>query len=189
CRTCKRPISWRHPIIELLTGILLVGYVARFGIIINFDWLFLLVAVFGFFLLGLFDFYYLILPDKLVFPMIALAFLRIFFYGNQSRLIDLGIGLLLMSFFAILYLVSRGKWLGFGDVKLVLCIGILFGYPGAILILLFSVWIASLVGLLIIILKRGSLKTALPFGSFLCFISIIFILFREQLSFIIQIFS
>ena len=85
------------------------------------------------------------------------------------------------GFFVILYIVSEGKWVGFGDVKLLLLIGVAFGYPLSFLITVFSVWLAALFGLALIVLKKATLKSALPFGVFLCLFSLIFIIFKNEI--------
>lgn len=189
CRTCKRKISWRYPFVELLTAILLVIFFFNYGLSLDLNIMVVIAILLGFLLLAIFDFSYFILPDKIVVPMIVLSIMRAIVWGEMSWEYTVGFGLLLASIFGILYIVSDGLWIGFGDVKLTLCIGIFFAFPQAVAIILLSIWIAAIVGLALLLTRRANLKTALPFGSFLSSISILFILFNEQLFFLTSIFS
>ena len=83
--------------------------------------------------------------------------------------------------FAIMYLSSKGKWVGLGDAKLLFLIGLVLGYPLGFFALMLSVWIAALFGIGLIMLGKASRKTALPFGSFLAGVSIFIIIFQNEL--------
>ena len=78
--------------------------------------------------------------------------------------------------------MSEGRWIGFGDVKLVLPLGILIGYAGVFSMLVLSFWIGAIIGLLLLawqyLQKRGkphlrfltrelTIKSAVPFAPFL----------------------
>lgn len=180
CRYCHKKISFLYPIIELATAILFALFFLKRGlpldVFVAYDLLLLLVFIPILF----FDYVHYIIPDKLVIPMIFLSVVFILFFKKTEFLSLLTSGLLLGGFFAILYIVSSGKWVGLGDAKLLLLIGLAFGYPVSFLITIFSVWTAALYGLALIALKRASLKSALPFGLFLSIFSLIFILFKNE---------
>lgn len=71
--------------------------------------------------------------------------------------------------------------MGFGDVKLMFLIGLVLGYHLGFLAMLFSVWIAALVGIGLMIFGKANRKTALPFGSFLAGISILIIILQNEI--------
>ncbi len=89
--------------------------------------------------------------------------------------------LVLGGIFAIIHIVSSGKWAGFGDAKLLFLIGLVLGYPLGFLSMLFSIWTAAAVGIVLMLLGKADRKTALPFGSFLAGISILIIIFQHEI--------
>jgi prepilin signal peptidase PulO-like enzyme (type II secretory pathway) len=179
CRYCKSSISIIYPITEFVTASVLTLYFLVNGFYLGWSLIFLLVILILLVSLVFFDVLYLILPDKVVFTLIGVAV----FYGLFLRFPELN-NLLLSGFlfglaFAILYIASKGAWMGFGDVKLVLAIGLILGYPLGFFVIIISIWTAALLGIVLIIFNRANLKTALPFGSFLSVMTIIFIIFQD----------
>jgi len=182
CRYCKQKISWRYPLIELATGILFVlvlNYELR---IMNYDLLnlgFILNSLFlllnSCFLLIIFvyDLKYYIIPDEVIYPAIFIAFLYEILYSyfilHNSHLITnsfysaFGASL----FFLVIFLISRGKWLGFGDVKLAFFMGLFLGFPDILVALFFAFFIGAIIGLGLILLRKKNLKSEVPFGPFL----------------------
>ena len=130
----------------------------------------------------------MILPDKITLPMIVLVLVYDIAALRWEALNPILTGLTLAGLFAILHGVSKGNWMGFGDVKLILLIGLIFGFPVAPIIFIVSTWIASICGLTLILFRKATVKSALPFGTFLSAISVIFILFEHELSFLSKIF-
>lgn len=80
---------------------------------------------------------------------------------------DLIASLLLSSFIGLLWFVSQGRWMGFGDVKLVLATSLILGFPRSITALLFAFWLGGIAGLLLLTLKKKELKNTIPFGPFI----------------------
>lgn len=177
CRYCKNEISYIYPLTEAVTASVITLYFWANGIDFSLESLFYLFIVIMFITLTFFDALYLILPDKIVFTSGA-AVLAYDILFKQDELVNLLLsGFILSLSFAIIYLLSRGEWMGFGDVKLVLVIGLVLGYPLGLIAVVFSVWIAAIWGISLIIFNKADLKTALPFGSFLSAMSVIFIIF------------
>ena len=179
CRYCKAEISAIYPLVELTTGLAVFSYFWVNGLMFGSSDIFSLVFISLFLLLIFFDALYFILPDKIVFTAIGAAL----FYDVIFRRPDL-YNLLLSGFlsslaFAIIYLASRGEWMGFGDVKLVFAIGLVLGYPLGIFAMVVAVWTAALWGIILLLLKKANRKTALPFGSFLSAATIVFIIFEN----------
>ena len=189
CRYCKSRISSIYPIMELTMAVVIVSYfwVNGFGwdltVIYYLTLLCLLVS------LIFFDFLYFILPDKIVFTLAGLAIFYDIFFRRLELTPLLLTGFLLAFSFGIIYLASKGRLMGFGDVKLVFTIGLILGYPLGFFTIIAAIWSAALLGLGLILLKRATLKTALPFGSFLSAATIVFIIFANSIEEYINIYK
>ena len=88
---------------------------------------------------------------------------------------------LVSGFFYLQYLFSKGRWIGFGDVKFGLLLGSLFGFPLALLVLLLAYCSGAMVGVSLIALGKKKLSSKLPFGTFLGFSAIIVLLYGDQI--------
>ena len=169
CRDCRAPISVRYPLIELLTGGLFAGAVARFGVTASAAGAALFCAALV--ALAAIDIEHFLLPDRITLPglAVALAFQPLLAWGSISGALQgalLGAGLLLVM--AGIWELLRGvEGMGLGDVKMLAMIGAFLGVHGVIVTLVFASLAGSVVG--ITLLARGSieLQGKLPFGFFL----------------------
>ena len=175
CRQCHQPIPFQYPLIEFLTGLEFVwlywllsrfssfGQVEGFySLALAFYWFFIFSASLA---LVLIDLKTLILPDVILLPAIGVALLRLFF-THQWQFLPAAIvtGL----FFLSLYLVTKGKGMGFGDVKLAFFIGLVLGWWQRILVAVFLAFLTgAVVGVIVILARKKTLKSAIPFGPFL----------------------
>lgn len=180
CRYCHKPIHIRYPLVEMTTGTVLALFFAvqvpflNLGAVVTIFGLLILVSLF------FFDLFYLILPDVLILPAIGIYAL----YDLTKLVYPLSYfltALLSAGFFAILYRVSRGKSLGFGDVKLAFLIGLILGYPLGFLAIFGGVWLATITAVILLVLKKVGLKDKIPLGSFLVFSTIICIIFYYEI--------
>lgn len=189
CRYCNMRISRQYPLIELLTaGLFVVSYIFwplgfdTIGILLFGLWLIATVLLVS---LAVYDAKWMILPDKLVFPLIYIgllfAVLRIMIIDDLNlfqTLVDIVLGIVSVGgLYFLLYVISKHQWVGFGDVKLGVFIGSILGWKAGLL----SVGIANFVGLLIIApgLLTGKLArtSKVPFGPFLiigCYVAFLF---------------
>ncbi len=179
CRYCHENIHIRYPLVELATAVVLSMFfvirVPTFSIetIIEIFGLFILISLF------FFDLFYFILPDVLIFPAIGIyAIYDLLVLVNPFSYILTA--LLVASFFAILYTVSGGEKLGFGDVKLVLLLGLMFGYPLGLVTIVLGVWFAALVSIGLLAIGKVTRADAIPLGSFLTLVSIVSIIFYHE---------
>ncbi len=169
CRECKAPISFRYPLVELVSGLLAVAAVARWGLsvtgfeVVIFAW----VSV----TLGLIDLDFQILPDVLTYPSIVFGLVCSLLGGYTWWLDSLAgatVGALLPVLVIVIYRLLRGiEGMGWGDVKYLAAIGSVVGLHGVVGVLVVASITGALVGLGMIVVGRGSGKTALPFGTFL----------------------
>jgi leader peptidase (prepilin peptidase)/N-methyltransferase len=168
CRTCATPISFRYPLIEAITA-------AMFGL----AWWYygpgpLLVSrlLFGCALIVLFaiDLEHHLLPNVITLPGIVVGFVLSFFAepGWQASLIGLlAGGGALYAIAEAYYRVRHEEGLGMGDVKMLAMIGAFLGWKLALLTLMLASFAGTIIGLLLIVTRRGGMKYALPFGTFL----------------------
>ena len=71
------------------------------------------------------------------------------------------------AFFFALYYVSRGTWMGFGDVKLVAFMGLFLSWPNILVALFVAFVTGAIIGIGLIALQKKGLKSEIPFGPFL----------------------
>lgn len=180
CRYCKKPIGWLPFVTEIAVTLAFVlsylywplGFVVWQGIVLFVMWLAYIVALA---VLIIYDARWMILPDKIVFPLIGVAFIDAALRtslmpgaGVVEYILGAGYGILaLAGVYGALYVVSRGKWVGFGDVKLSIFIGVVLGWQQALLVLV----LANIIGFLVVLpgLVTGALtrESRVPFGPFL----------------------
>jgi len=174
CRTCHTEISVVYPLVEAFTGGMFVWAVWEYGP----GWLLFSRLLLGCMLVVLFfvDLRHRILPDVITVPGSIVGFILSFVTppGWVSSLIGLVIGGLIPLVLAKAYLrVRKVEGLGMGDVKMLALIGAFLGWPLALLTLALGSLLGSLVGLGLIATRRGDMKLALPFGTFLAIATMI----------------
>jgi prepilin signal peptidase PulO-like enzyme (type II secretory pathway) len=186
CRYCRKPIP-DSPLVELSTALVFVlSYVYGPNLITMADWfqfvIWLLLAII-LIALAVYDLRWLLLPNKLVFPAIGLSVVYVLIGGGLVPILTAALSATILSgLFLAIYAVSKGKWIGFGDVKLALALGLLAGTPLMSMLLLF---VASFSGLLAAVpmLIKGKAKkdTKLPFGTLLIFGLFVVYLFGQDI--------
>ena len=168
CRTCHSRISAVYPLVELFTGVMFAWAAWQYGP----GWLLLSRLLFGCMLIVLFfiDLRHRILPNPITVGGTVVGFLLSLMGppGWLSSLIGLVIGGLIPYVVAEAYLrLRRVEGLGMGDVKMLALIGAFLGWQLVLLTLALASILGSLVGVGMILTRRGDMKYALPFGTFL----------------------
>lgn len=154
CRICKTKISWQYPMVEFFTG-------ALFAISTFFLWQNVPLLVVSFILISLgviiaaYDAKHKIihLPALVAFFITGTLFNSINYFQYMDgvpfsllRIIGLLIGALIVALpFFIMWAVSRGRWIGFGDVEIIAVAGWLLGISGGYSSVMLGFWIACLV--------------------------------------------
>jgi leader peptidase (prepilin peptidase)/N-methyltransferase len=168
CRSCHAPITPRYPVVEalgaLLTPLAVITAPTLWLAILNTSVALALLAVL------FIDYDHKIIPDVITLPGAALGLLAAFLgprpVPDSLEGIAVGAGGLLAI--ALLYrLVTGREGLGLGDVKLMAMVGAVCGWQGALTTVVLASLAGSLVGVSLILGRRGNGQTALPFGSFL----------------------
>ena len=85
-----------------------------------------------------------------------------------------------LPFFGIWYF-SSGKWMGFGDVKLALLLGVFLGFPNIFVGLMLAILSGGFLSIFLLTLTNKTLKSRLPFGTFLSFGSILALFYGDKL--------
>ena len=186
CRHCRRKISPAYPLLELTTALTLLTFSRQINYQFDVQNIILTVFLLVFVAIIFSDILFLTIPDKLIIPAAVLAAVSGIFFQMAGPFNLLITGLTAAGIFGIMFLASRGRWLGLGDIKMVMLIGFLFGFPTAFWIILLSIWLAAFWGIGLVFLKRATMKTALPLGAFLSATAIIFIIFQNETQFFLQ---
>ncbi|MDP1629333.1 MAG: prepilin peptidase [bacterium] len=207
CRRCFESISWQYPLVEFFTGLVFLAVFWRifflaagesvFAVPFGWESLWFSAVLWWFYasvliVIFVYDLKYYLIPDRILFPAIGVAFFSNLFLDAAPRfltfsLIELGsrfayqtgprsdfflsgatAAFLFALFFFILFFVSRGRWLGFGDVKLAVFLGLILGFPAVIWGAFWAFFLGSLAGVALIILGKKGFKSEVPFGPFLC---------------------
>ena len=169
CRDCEGKISWRYPLVELITAILSLLLFLRFGLTFNFLIFFVFTAVL--IVITFIDLDHQIIPDVLTLPGIPIFFLLAIFVVKvpwSEALIGLLIGGGMLFTIAYIYqLITKREGMGGGDIKLLAMIGGFLGWKSLIFILLVSSFSGAIVGIAAMVIQKKDMKYAIPFGPFL----------------------
>lgn len=196
CRYCAKSISWQYPLVELVTALVfVVGYWKFFmgtwenenmRILFSLSnvpiFPYLAYLIFSCFLIIIFvyDLRYSLILDKVSLTALVIAFVANYLLGKP--LLNLVIAALIIGgFFLLQFVVSKGKWLGGGDIRLGLVMGAMLGWPLAIVALGLAYIIGAAFGLILIVLKKKSLSSQLPFGTFLSLTTWACLLWGQQI--------
>lgn len=166
CRFCKMKISWEHPVVEATTAVLFVvaALLASSAAELVLFWFAISILV----TLFLTDIRAMILPDQITLPGIALFVVFDIFILDRD-LVSLLLAVLVGGlFFLIQYAVSRGKWVGSGDIRLGVLMGTILGAWQLVgWALMVSYVIGALVTIPLLLMKKKGWKSELPLGAFL----------------------
>ena len=175
CRGCGQPISWRYPAVELLTALLWLAVAATADgipeLVTGIVFLTVLVPV------TFIDLQLRIIPDEVNYAAIWLGFACSLGFGPRERFVAGAqwwwLEVIMAAFGAATFLLlptllTRGRGMGAGDVKLVIALGAFLGAPVAVALM--AGFLAALVPSIVLIAARGmqaGRKSKIPFGPFL----------------------
>ena len=182
CRHCDKEISKRYPFIELSTGLVFLGtyllldncsgelaqtlcsWKASLKLLTLPFLLFVASVMITIFVI---DLEQKLIPDELslfgfIVVLVAAIFLASFFANVFS-------GLLVSVILLLIHLVTNGRGMGLGDVKLALFAGTFLGWPYALIWLFIAFLTGAQVGIILILVGKASFGKQIPFGPFLIF--------------------
>jgi leader peptidase (prepilin peptidase)/N-methyltransferase len=202
CRNCGNNISKRYPLIEFITAysfviIALLAYgcsadPVKDGICQN-------LSIFGIFttpflfavsslLIAIFvtDYEHQIILDEMVFLLLVLVFIVVIFYVPSTFFVRVLSGFTASVFLLFLHMITKGKGMGLGDVKLALAGGIILGWPLTLIWISLSFIIGAVVGVLLLLGHRVKFGKQIAFGPFLVLAFFVALIFGESILKIIK---
>ncbi|MFP4014416.1 MAG: prepilin peptidase [Chitinispirillaceae bacterium] len=178
CSSCKEPISFVYPLIELLTAVALVLLWDTAGFAFDLPWyrniipalrlasLIMLIPI------SLIDLRHYIIPDRFTLPLLGLGLVLSILPHHLSPVeaflgaLSGGGSLLIMGLVGT-YVLKKGDAMGMGDVKLMACMGALWGAKTALLGIMFGAFLGSIAGVVMILARKLDDDHRIPFGPFL----------------------
>lgn len=184
CRHCKARVPVRYFLVELLTAVLFAFSLTVTTSFVGIGILWLIASILV--VIITYDYYHFIIPDSLT---IALTLSVVAWTGFEiaqgmkldALSLDVISAVIGSGFFAFLWLLGKGKWLGFGDVKLAFPLSLLVGAGNVFSFIVLSFWIGAGVSILLLAWQRFgrgkshlrllsttiTMKSAVPFAPFL----------------------
>ena len=191
CRHCREKISWQYPLVELCTGLLFILITYRLAagysplvILGNWEtlvyWLRNVIFVCVLIVIFVYDLRWSLILDKVTIPAMAVALVINLYLGLDWRLLLLG-GLIGLAFFALQFIISKGKWLGGGDLRLGLLMGLMLGWPQVLAAILLAYVIGALTAIPLLIMKKKNMNSEIALGTFLTLGTLIMLLWGKEI--------
>ncbi len=200
CRYCHKKISVRYPLLEIITGTLFVlaaglviplsGVITLIDVVTLLEYCFVCSILLVVFVI---DFEHYLILDKIIYPSIVIYLCFNFLISTAlslNSLFDYWPFLLNSLFgavagfvpFYLLSKLSKGRWMGMGDAKLGLFLGVVFGFPQIWVCYFISFLLGTAVALPLLITGQKQLSSKIPFGTFLAVSAIITMCFGLTLT-------
>jgi prepilin signal peptidase PulO-like enzyme (type II secretory pathway) len=133
-----------------------------------FELVFLLYVSSSLALIFVYDVRHYLIPDSVLLPAIVVAMMyqavvQLEFFVGNSLWAALGA----FSFFAAIFFISKGEWMGFGDAKLAVLLGLILGFPSILLALFLAFFFGAIIGVVTMAYRGKGLKSQMPFAPFL----------------------
>jgi len=194
CRYCKKQISAQYPLVEIIMALVFVGSYVWWPVpldqagewVIFITWL---ATSVGLLALLIYDAKWMLLPNRIIYPTFFIAFLGQLVYlvgyephkGHALLMWALSVAVA-SGIFWLLFIVSSGKWIGFGDVRLGLITGTVLADPGkSFLMILLGSALGTLFILPALMAGKKNLASKLPYGPFLIGATAIAVLFGDRI--------
>jgi prepilin signal peptidase PulO-like enzyme (type II secretory pathway) len=188
CGFCKTKIPAQYLLVEVLSGLSFLILFLKFNFLtttpqlpILLNLMFFLIITGFFIAIFLYDFFYQEIPDRFSLPAIAIAVIGNLVLEKITPL-DMLIGsLTIFSFFLLQFILSKGRAIGGGDLRLGLLMGALLGLKLGLLALFISYIIGGIFATILLLNKTVKGKSQIAFGPFLIVGTYLSILYGEQL--------
>lgn len=175
CRYCQKRFYHQYPLAELFTGLVFVlifwkiipnldlASISFLQLVHLLDWW---IIVSFLIIIFIYDLKYYLILDKVVIPVIILAFVVNLFLGFSFVNLLLGV-LIGGGFFLAQFVISKGRWIGGGDIRLGALMGAILGWPQILTALFLAYILGSIISLVLLFNKRKEWTDKIPFGTFL----------------------
>lgn len=195
CRDCQKKISWQYPLMEFFTGVVFALLGNYFFFIDNpQSWIitaYFLVLFSLLIIIFAYDFKYMEIPMIIFWIALGISLMYAIFNDWMNFIPELGIwnlsifsgligGLVAFGFFFILVSVSKERWMGMGDAYLAFLAGFVVGFPQIIFTLTASFFLGSICGIILLLAKKKTMKSQVPFAPFLVSALILAIILPEM---------
>jgi len=183
CRYCGKKISLQYPLVELASGILF-GLAAMNSPLLDpgslyfllRDWFFIGVLI----IIFVYDLRWGYILDRVTLPTAIAAFaVNILLGAGWQRLVLAAV--IGSGFFLFQYAVSRGKWIGGGDIRLGALMGFMLGWPQIITALFFAYFIGAIVAIYLLLSRRKRMGSEIAMGTFLSAGTVVALLWGEKI--------
>ena len=190
CRGCKSKISWQYPLVEFIAGAIFVLLFIQYpptSIVESVQTIMHIVMACMLLLVTVYDIKHKIIPDHFVYTFNIFAFALLFFnldtWWQIPTFNQVLAGPIIAMPFLVLWLISRGEWMGLGDGKLAFGIGWLLGIAGGVNALILAFWIGAAVSIIWIFIafRKFKPKMEIPFGPYLILGMYIVLLFGVKI--------
>lgn len=191
CANCGAAISWRYPLIELLTAILTAVVAWRFG----FGWesAAAILMTWSLLAISVIDIDHQIIPDSISLPLMwtglfmslfhPLAGSEVLFVEPRSSIVGALAGYLcLWCVYQLFRLVTGKEGMGYGDFKLLAALGAWLGWQALPLIVVLSAFVGALFGIALMVFARHDRNVPIPFGPYLAAAGWIAMLYGPQIT-------
>lgn len=196
CRYCHKKISWQYPLVELITGFLfaysysstpgeplqVTSPVVSLSPLYFPEAIFLFIVISGLIVIFFTDLKYRIIPDQVVIILTVSSLLYFLLFNHQALSINhLFSGVVMFLIFFTLLILTKGKGMGFGDVKFAGVMGLILGFPKVVVSFYLAFLTGAILSLILIISGKKTMKSTIPFGPFLTASTVVSIFYGEQL--------
>jgi leader peptidase (prepilin peptidase)/N-methyltransferase len=186
CRSCGKSISWQYPLVEMSTMLLFLtafwvhggdaGVLSGSMLLVLRDWVFI-AALMVIFVIDLRD---MVVFDSVTLPMVVIAFLFNLAAGADPLNLFLA-ALAGAGFFLFQYVVSRGRWIGGGDIRIGGMMGMMLGFPGVVLALFAAYVTGALAALGLLAAGKARWSGQMAFGTFLSVGTVLALFFGQRI--------
>lgn len=205
CRYCKKKISIQYPTVEFVVAVLFVlAFYINFSsqtidsyllyldisfINLNFivlmlrDWIVISIMTIVF----IYDLRWYLILDKVMIPSVIVVLLINFYLGYFGgepwrNLWNLSISAIIGGgFFLSQFVISRGKWIGGGDIRFGFLMGLILGFPGILVALMLAYISGAIIGVALIAVGKKKMSSQVPFGVFLATATIVSLFWAENI--------
>jgi leader peptidase (prepilin peptidase) / N-methyltransferase len=167
CVHCHTTLSWEYPLIEIVTAFIFTYLTWTLFEKNSLIWLGSIVISSSLLVIFIADFKYFIIPDSMIVASCIGVLMAMMGQGGMLIVEHGAVGVAAFSFFLFLWLVTKKRGIGFGDVKLAFFIGFLVGFPQVVSAFYLAFLTGAVCGIILMIVHRKTLKSKLPFGPFL----------------------
>ena len=204
CSKCKKKLSFQYPMVEFCIGLLFLAVGFKTGLILTlssswsiiFETSYFLAIIFILSAIFIWDLKYMIIPDRLVLTgaVLTVVYTVVQYLNSSCSIFSIScfvtenlLGALLVGgFFQALFVISKGKWIGGGDVKIGFWLGFLIGWKHVYPFLLITYVVGAIISLILVKKSKKGWKSQIPFGPFLVNSSFIFLFFGEKLLYLYE---